>query len=82
MNITDISIEQYDNMTLKEKKEFYSKIKPEIELIPAIRETKTKNMKKRGDKQSLGRLTFIDELRRIDKKVTNFYYLCICECGN
>lgn len=82
MNINEVNLEQYDNMTLEEKKIFYSKIKPNIELIPAERQTHTKNMQKRGNKQNNGRLTFIDELRRVDKKVTNFYYLCLCDCGN
>lgn len=82
MNITEVSLETYKNMSLKEKIDFYKKIKSDNDFIPAIRQTKTKNMKTEGYKQLNGRLTFIDELRRVDKKVTNFYYLCICDCGN
>lgn len=82
MNIQQLSIEQYDKMSLKEKTQFYHNIIPEMDFIPAIRLKRTKNMKTRGDKQIDGKLTFIDELRRVDKKVTNFSYLCICECGN
>lgn len=82
MNTTEISLEQYQNMTLEEKKDFYSKIKEDNLFEPAIRLRKTANMKIIGFKQPHGRLTFIEELRRIDKKVTNLYYLCICDCGN
>ena len=39
-------------------------------------------MKIFGYKQPNGKLTFIDELKRTDKDITNFYYLCTCECGN
>ena len=82
MNINEISIKQYKEMSLEEKISFYKEIKKDNDFIPAIREKKTKNLKTEGFKQNNGRLTFIDELRRIDKKVTNFYYLCVCECGN
>lgn len=86
ININEISLEQYDNMSEEEKINFYNKISQSMSststFIKAIRQKKTKNMKIRGFKQPNGRLTFIEELRRTDKHVTNFSYLCICECGN
>ena len=82
INLKETSIDDYDKMSLEEKQKFYLKIKNNNLFIPAIRQTKTRNMKERGFKQPNGKLTFIDELRRVDKKVTNFYYLCTCECGN
>ena len=82
MNITEISIEQYKKMSDEEKRTFYKKINSDLDFEKAVRLRKTKNMKSEGFKQPNGRLTFIDELKRTDKKVTNFYYLCICDCGN
>lgn len=82
MNISEISIEKYQQMTIDEKEKFYLQIKKDNTFTPAIRQKKTKNMKIFGYKQPNGRLTFIEELKRTDKNVTNFYYLCVCECGN
>ena len=82
MNIAEIDIKQYQTMSNEEKKIFYKKINPDLDFEKAIRLRKTKNMKTEGFKQSNGRLTFIDELKRVDKQVTNFYYLCVCDCGN
>ena len=83
MNIQEVSIDNYDNMTLEEKETFYRNVSmSHFSFIPAIRQRQTKNMKTRGVKQVHGHLTFVDELRRIDKKVTNFFYLCLCDCGN
>lgn len=82
MNIETISLELYDKMSLEEKISFYKEIKPDNDFIPIIRQRKTKNMKNRGDKQPNGKLTYIDELKRTDKNITNLYYLCLCDCGN
>lgn len=82
MNIAEIDIKQYQTMSDEEKKIFYKKINPDLDFEKAVRLRKTKNMKTEGFKQPNGRLTFIDELKRVDKQVTNFYYLCVCDCGN
>lgn len=82
MNIAEIDIKQYQTMSDEEKKIFYKKINPNLDFEKAVRLRKTKNMKTEGFKQPNGRLTFIDELKRVDKQVTNFYYLCVCDCGN
>lgn len=82
MNINEVSLIEYNNMSLEEKINFYSKIKSNMKFIPAKRERFTKNVPQKEEKQSGGRLTFIEELRRTDTQCTNFYYLCICDCGN
>lgn len=82
MNISEVSIERYQQMTVDEKEKFYLQVKSDNTFTPAIRQKRTKNMKIFGYKQPNGRLTFIEELKRTDKDVTNFYYLCVCECGN
>lgn len=82
MNINEISINDYEQMTDENKINFYTKIKSDNTFVKAVRQKRTKNMKEKGFKQSNGHLTFIDELKRTDKKVTNFYYLCVCDCGN
>lgn len=86
INITEVSLEQYNAMTEQEKENFFNKVSQSMSssstFIKAVRQKKTKNMKIKGYKQPNGRLTFIEELRRTDKHVTNFSYLCLCECGN
>ena len=82
MNIQDVTLEQYEQMSKEEKINFYLQIDKNNTFEPAIRQRTTKNMKIKGQKQINGYLTFVDELKRTDKKVTNFYYLCICDCGN
>ena len=76
-----ITIQDYQKMTTEEKNNFYQSLSS-MSFEKAIRKRKTKNMKNTGDKQINGRLTFVEELKRIDKNTTNFYYLCLCDCGN
>ena len=80
--MNNISIKEYNELSDEDKENFYKAYSNGKEFIKAIRLRKTKNMKKQGYKQPNGNLTFVDELKRIDKKTTNFYYLCKCDCGN
>lgn len=77
------TIEDYNLLSLEEKEKFFQELSINGNVYTkAIRQKKTKNMKQQGYKQPNGFLTFVDELKRIDKKITNFYYLCKCDCGN
>lgn len=82
MNINQVSIQDYLSMEDSEKEKFFKKIKPEFSFKKVYRMRKTKNMKEFGYKQQNGFLTFIDEIKRTDVNMTNFYYLCVCDCGN
>lgn len=78
----NINLQQYNALSDDEKEIFYNSLSKDMLFKKAIRQRRTKNMKKIGDKQVNGRLTFVEELKRTDKNITNFYYLCICDCGN
>ena len=74
MDNKNITIEEYKQMSLEEKINFYSLITNDNQVFtPAIRQRKTKNIKSLGDKQPNGFLTFIEELRRMHiKEVDKF----------
>ena len=81
--MNNLTIEDYNHLSLENKIKFYKEIKPNQDYEPAIRQKRTKNIKKQGYHQKEnGRLVFVEEIRRTDKKISNLFYLCKCDCGN
>ena len=89
MNIKDLSVEEYNNLSEIEKQDFYKKIilenprtKKTTSYKTAINYAKQAHLPNKMTKQINGHLTFIAPLKRIDKNISSLYFLTICDCGN
>lgn len=89
MNINNLSINQYNNLSEEEKQDFYEQIilenpraKNTTLYKTAINCAKQAHVPNQLTKQKNGHLTFIAPLHRKDKKITSLYFLTVCDCGN